>query len=180
MDVTLKTKDVSEQLGVNPTTVQRWAKYFGFDCETNEYGHYLFSTKHVEAMRQVQQQLQEGKMMKEVDISSFSEIANATREQTTKIVDTVLYEAKLEEVLNRVNDLEEQISRKADEVVSYQLLKHRSELEEMTKVIKKLESRLDEMESKIQNEKEEEIDLPIAVGNVSKKKWRAFMQIFSL
>ncbi len=177
MELTLKTKEVSEQLGVNPTTVQRWAKYFGLNCETNEYGHYLFSVQHVELMKEVQQQLQAGKMMKEVDISSFTNVIS-TRKKEQHNVHAKEYEAKLDEVLIRVEQLEERLSRKADEVVSYQLLKHRAELEDMTKLIKKLEKRLAIMEEKIEIERSEK-EMPLAVGAASKKKWRIFMQLFS-
>ncbi|NEU31199.1 chromosome-anchoring protein RacA [bacterium LRH843] len=180
MEMTLKTKDVSEQLGVNPTTVQRWAKCFGLNCETNEHGHYLFSMKHVEVMQEVQQQLQEGKRMKEIDVSSFAEVVSTTKNNVrTKVVETVKYEAKLEEVITRVQELEDRISQKADEVVSYQLLKHRSELEDMMKLIIGLEERLSKMEERINEQSTtDENQLPLD-GVKAPKKWRTLMQLFS-
>ncbi len=80
-------------------------------------------------------------------------------------------------MLKRINEVENRLSQKADEVVSYQLLKHRSELEEMMKLLNRLEGRLTTMEEKINDEPE--YDLPAAVGTESKKKWRSFMQLFS-
>ncbi|TWI58915.1 chromosome-anchoring protein RacA [Halalkalibacter nanhaiisediminis] len=180
MEKILKTKEVSERLGVNPTTVQRWAKYFGLTCETNEHGHYLFTERHVEVMTFVQEQLQEGKRMKEIDLSLFPEVILQEGKKDLQMVDTIKYEVKLEEVMQRVQELEHRISQKADEVVSYQLLKHRSELEDMIKMIKNLEGRLTEMERKIElREPTKEEELPLAVGGVPKKKWRSFMQLFS-
>ncbi len=180
MEMTLKTKEVSEQLGVNPTTIQRWAKYFGLICETNEHGHYLFTNKHVEVMKYVQDQLHQGKRMKDVDLSSFSNVILQQLSKKEKMIDTVMYEAKLEVVMKRVEDLEHKLSQKADEVVSYQLLKHRSELEDMMKLIQGLEERLTDMESKIQHQSQNnEEELPLAAGSVSKKKWRTFMQLFT-
>ncbi|WP_052144672.1 hypothetical protein [Halalkalibacter okhensis] len=76
------------------------------------------------------------------------------------------------------------ISQKADDVVSYQLLKHRTELEEMMKMIKNLEERLSDMENKVHQPVRTGSDnneLPLVVGgNVKPKKWRSFMQLFSL
>jgi len=178
MEMTMKTKEVSEILGVNPTTVQRWAKYFDLVCETNENGHYLFTEEHVDIMRGVQRQLQQGKRMKDITINGME--SPKTTERSTKI-ETALYEGKLEEVMNRVQELDHRLSQKADEVVSYQLLKHRSELDDMMKMIVTLEERLTKMESKMQpREESEERELPMVVGgNVSRKKWRSFMQMFS-
>ncbi|WP_082407126.1 MerR family transcriptional regulator [Bacillus sp. JCM 19041] len=36
----LKTKEVSKAIGVNPTTIQRWTKFFEIKCEVNEQGHF--------------------------------------------------------------------------------------------------------------------------------------------
>jgi chromosome-anchoring protein RacA len=181
MEMTMKTKEVSEQLGVNPTTVQRWAKYFGLVCETNEHGHYLFTDEHVAIMRNVQDQLKEGKRMRDIQIEGNNVKAV---EVNKHFVETSAYEVKLEAVMSRVNELDEKISQKADDVVSYQLLKHRTELEDMMKMIKSLEERLSEMESKVHQPVRalsDNDDLPMVVGgNVKPKKWRSFMQLFSL
>ncbi|ARK30355.1 chromosome-anchoring protein RacA [Halalkalibacter krulwichiae] len=180
MEWTLKTKEVSEQLGVNPTTIQRWAKYFGLKCETNEHGHYLYTKEHVAIMREVQQQLQQGKRMREIKVGQNDQ-HHAEIAQDGRKVETYLYEEKLEKVMSRIEELDEKISKKADEVVSYQLLKHRTELEEMMKMIKSLEERIIQMEERMQdNEYQVEQELPMVVGgNESKKKWRSFKQMFS-
>ncbi|WP_052144673.1 MerR family transcriptional regulator [Halalkalibacter okhensis] len=104
MEMTMKTKEVSEQLGVNPTTVQRWAKYFGLVCETNEHGHYLFTNEHVAIMRNVQDQLKEGKRMKDIQIEDTNVKPLDVKQQ---FVETSIYEEKLEAVMSRVNQLDE-------------------------------------------------------------------------
>ncbi|MFC0559931.1 chromosome-anchoring protein RacA [Halalkalibacter alkalisediminis] len=177
MKTALKTKEVSEVLGVNPTTVQRWAKYFGLVCETNEHGHFLFTQEHVETMREVQIQLQQGKKMKEIQLG----MGLNQMEKNELNIKTATYEEKLEEVITRVGELDRKLSQKADEVVSYQLLKHRSELEDMMKMIKNLEGRLNKIENRMQDHNiPEERELPMAVGgSVNKNKWRSLMQIFS-
>ncbi|MFC0470239.1 chromosome-anchoring protein RacA [Halalkalibacter kiskunsagensis] len=181
MEMTMKTKEVSEQLGVNPTTVQRWAKYFGLVCETNEHGHYLFTTEHVNVMKEVQDQLQQGKRMRDIQLTGYE--PNMQQEKNTQtMVQSAVYEEKLEEVMNRVQELDRKLSQKADDVVSYQLLKHRTELDDMMSLIKSLEERLIKMERKVQHQHSvsEENDLPMVVGgNVKSKKWRSLMQLFS-
>ncbi len=174
----MKTKEVSERLGVNPTTVQRWAKYFGFACETNEHGHYVFTEKHVEMMRNVQIQLKEGKRMKDIQFDQPKEEEVA---ESNSFIQTSVYEEKLEAMITRLDELDEKISKKADDVVSYQLLKHRTELEEMMNMIKNLEDRLTRMENKIQPPRSiNEDELPMVVGgNTKPKKRRSFMQLFS-
>ncbi|WP_227936238.1 chromosome-anchoring protein RacA [Alkalihalobacillus deserti] len=178
MVTTMKTKEVSEILGVNSTTVQRWAKYFGLVCETNEHGHFLFTNEHVETMRKVQIQLQQGKRMKEIQLG-FNQPNQVEKKEVN--IETANYEGKLEEVINRVGELDRKLSQKADEVVSYQLLKHRTELEDMIKLIKSLEGRLSKIEERMQDhEISEERELPMVVGgSVTKNKWRSLMQIFS-
>ncbi|MDT8859963.1 chromosome-anchoring protein RacA [Alkalihalobacillus sp. MEB130] len=180
MEMTMKTKEVSEQLGVNPTTIQRWAKYFGLECETNEHGHYLYTATHLEIFRNVQDQLKEGKRMKDIQFEG----GERHKQEKTEFIETSVYEEKLEAVLSRVNELDEKVSQKADEVVSYQLLKHRTELEDMMKMIKKLETRLSEMEHKVHQSSHsngDEQELPMVVGgnSVKTKKWRSFKQLFS-
>lgn len=171
MEMTLKTKDVSEMLQVNPTTIQRWVKYFRINYGKNEYGHYLFSKEHVELLKEVKRQLQEGKGMKDVDLSSFSSLI--AQDDHSNEISNIDYEKKLERVLSRVDELEERLTEKADSVVTYQLLKHREELENMTKMIKKLEKRLEAMEEKIQTERSKE-EWPMAAGEAPKKRWRIF------
>ncbi|WP_100372749.1 chromosome-anchoring protein RacA [Bacillus sp. FJAT-45037] len=182
MEMTMKTKEVSDQLGVNPTTIQRWMKFFGIRCETNEHGHYFFSIEQVDVLKAIQQQLQEGKKMREVDLSDHANFLSLPSQTTEKVgrVQTVVYEEKLDQVMKRVSDLEFQLSQKADEVVSYQLLKHRSEIENMMKLLQKLESRIDKMEEKVQHDRNESlVDLPYAARMEPKRKWKSFKQIFS-
>ncbi|GAF14405.1 hypothetical protein JCM19046_4873 [Bacillus sp. JCM 19046] len=139
----LKTKEISEEIGVNPTTIQRWTKYFKISCDVNEQGHFLYKEEHIKLFKHIQRQLQEGKRLKEVTL---------TKKAST--VPTVQYEAKLEKVFVQVHALEEKLATKADDVVSYQLLKHRSELDEMMKLLDQLETRLESIEQRYATEKQ--------------------------
>ncbi len=57
METIHKTKEVADLLNVNPTTVQRWIKYFNIECETNEHGHYLLTESHLTLLTSIQAQL---------------------------------------------------------------------------------------------------------------------------
>ncbi|WP_100407256.1 chromosome-anchoring protein RacA [Bacillus solitudinis] len=173
----MKSSQNSNELGINPTTIKRWTTYFGIQCQVDEYGYQYFSQQQIKALLSIQKQLQEGKRMREVDLTEFQGIAN---QADPTMVDTRKYDQKLGEVITRVTDLEHQLSRKADEVVSYQLLKHRAELEEMYQNLQKLEKRLGNIENKVPQSTFNLSDhLPLVAGGEVKKKRRSLMQMFS-
>ncbi|WZY01478.1 chromosome-anchoring protein RacA [Bacillus sp. FSL W7-1360] len=176
----LKTKDISDRLDVNPTTVQRWTKFFGIEHKTNEHGHYVYKEQQIATFAYIQKQLQEGKKMKDIAFNGQTKRRTAVRIPS---VPKEQYEAKLEKVLVQVNDLEEKLSTKADDIVSYQLLKHRSELDEMVSLIEQLEKRLEAMDEKMSqhlaaavNEQPRETTFP---NKVRRGPWRAIMKLFS-
>ncbi|KYG32901.1 chromosome-anchoring protein RacA [Alkalihalobacillus trypoxylicola] len=177
MSPLLKTKEVSERLSVNPTTIQRWVKYFNLPCVTNEHGHYFFTEDQVQWLLDIKHQLNEGKKMREVEITIEGKTCKANLGKKERIA-TEQYEHKLEQVLDRVLFLEQQLSKKADEVVSYQLLKHRSEIDEMMNMLTRLEQRLEKMERT--NAASAESELPLVVGGEPKKRWKNFVQMFTL
>ncbi|WP_209122639.1 chromosome-anchoring protein RacA [Alkalihalobacillus sp. BA299] len=170
MENVLKTKEVSDLLGVNPTTVQRWVKYFNIHCQMNEHGHYLFQTPHVEILKEIQGQLSEGKKMKDVMVSNTSMIQKD--EQSDEMIPTFKYEQKLEQMMERIEELEQRLASKADDVVTYQLLNHRKEIEAMSKSLQSIEQRLDEMDEVIKQ------NMTIPIEEMPQKR-RSFMQIFS-
>ncbi|KMK76398.1 chromosome-anchoring protein RacA [Alkalihalobacillus pseudalcaliphilus] len=174
MNELLKTREVSERLSVNPTTVQRWVKYFAIGCETNEHGHYFFTEEQFMVLKSIKDQLNQGKILREVKIQSNGKMIQMKPQK--QMVSKSEYEQKLEDVLERVMDLEHRLSQKADEVVSYQLLKHRAEIEDMVSMLKRLESRLDSMEDKVRASSEQH--LAVAAGAEPKKRWKSFVQMF--
>ncbi|WP_017727979.1 chromosome-anchoring protein RacA [Halalkalibacterium ligniniphilum] len=178
MEELLKTKEVSERIGVNPTTVQRWVKYFGLACETNEHGHYLFDDTHLKVLCSIHEQLQAGKRMKEVNLDPYQEVLKEHVEPK-KMVQVNAVEKQLEQCLQRINELEQRLSQKADEVVSYQILKHRTEIDDMMKLLHKIEQRLTKLEDKVE-EKEPTVEaLPLAAGGETKKKRLSLIRLFS-
>ncbi|TSB46959.1 chromosome-anchoring protein RacA [Alkalicoccobacillus porphyridii] len=177
MDGTLKTKDISDQLGVNPTTVQRWTKYFDIECRQNELGHHVYSKEQARLFMFISQQLKSGKKMKEIELSQLEKLNQPLPKQTPAI-STNEYEQKLHEMMDHLKEIDVKLAQKADEVVSYQLLKHRAEIDDMTTLLKRLENRLIRMEAQ-QHEHQEDNELPIASGGGGRKKWKTFLHMFT-
>ncbi|BAB05425.1 chromosome-anchoring protein RacA [Halalkalibacterium halodurans] len=173
MAVQWKTKEVSEQLGVNPTTVQRWVKFFGIQCETNEHGHLLFEKEHLTVLKAIQNQLKSGKKMRDVVIEENEQLIQ--KPETQPMVATEQYEQRTKQFMEKIAELEKQLSQKADDVVSYQILKHRAEIDEMFKTLQSLELRMAKVEEQLEKQQEE---FPLAAGDVPKRK-RSFMRLFS-
>ncbi|OOE10615.1 MerR family transcriptional regulator [Fictibacillus arsenicus] len=169
MEMVLKTKTVSEELGVNPTTVQRWVRHFNIQCDKNEHGHYLFKQEDIEQLREIKTQLDNGLLMSDIQIQSF---------QTS--VKTVELPTQFEEKFDRLNAairaLEKKVEEKADAVVSYQMLQHASELEELIKKMENMEARLQDLEvALLKNNYPEE---KLYVKEKPKKNW--FVSLFTL
>ncbi|MFK3936327.1 chromosome-anchoring protein RacA [Alkalihalobacillus sp. NPDC078783] len=177
MDGYIKTKDISERLGVNPTTVQRWTKFFNIPCEQNELGHYFYTEEQIVMLGQINQELKAGKKMKDIQIDVRQVKNDSELQRLVKpAVPSAEYERKLQEMMTHIQEIEQKLTQKADEVVSYQLLKHRSELDDMSAMLKRLENRLIRMEAKQSNEEEE---LPMASGGTSRKGWKTLLHFFS-
>ncbi|MBB6177649.1 chromosome-anchoring protein RacA [Anoxybacillus tengchongensis] len=115
----LKTSAVAKRLGVSTKTVQRWVKKYNIPCTKNEAGHYVFTNEAIEQLEKYK----------------FLGIDEEEKEH-----------AEWEEVEQRLNELERKIDQKADDVVSFQLLQHRREIEEMLQYIQQLEQRIAHLE----------------------------------
>ncbi|HET7657593.1 MAG TPA: MerR family transcriptional regulator [Bacillales bacterium] len=139
----VKTKTVSRQLDVNPSTIQRWVKHFNLPCRKNEHGHLLFSEKDIHQLRMIQKQLENGLSMDEVD-------PNLQEEQDrVESLSMTQYEKRIDAMVERIHQVERKLSEKADEVVSVRLYQHRNEIDELTKTIGNVESRLQAIEKQL-------------------------------
>lgn len=139
----VKTKTVSDQLDVNPSTIQRWVKSFELPCHKNNHGHLLFNEKDIEKLQQIKGQLNNGLSM--VDVQLYSE-EEEPRKTGVCMSD---YEKKLKSMVLRMDDVEETLTKKADEVVSIQLYQHRNEIDHLSKTIGEVENRLQTIESQL-------------------------------
>ncbi|TLS35873.1 MerR family transcriptional regulator [Pseudalkalibacillus caeni] len=166
----LKTKKVSEELGVNPTTVQRWVKYFDLPCEKNELGHYLFEQKDILLLKNVKDQLSDGRSMEEVVLPGLPK--EKPNKKQPSIVSTEKMEQRLDRFSLRLEQLERQIEEKANEVITVQILQHRTEIDELVKKISHLEEKLEMIETHTVKEEPD-------VNSIEKAKRSWIMSLFS-
>ncbi|MGE6375269.1 MerR family transcriptional regulator [Peribacillus muralis] len=136
----MNTSAVARLLNVSHSTIQRWVSQLNMEVERNQLGHYQFSEEDIALLRKIQNQLNEGIILQKVSISE-SKIRKATVQKHTEMT------KEHEQLLERIVRLENGLKTKADDVVSYQLLQHRSEMEEMHKFVKKLEARIEALET---------------------------------
>jgi chromosome-anchoring protein RacA len=169
MEMVLKTKTVSEELGVNPTTVQRWVRHFNIQCDKNDHGHYLFKQEDIEQLKKIKEQLDQGLLMSDIQISSFF--------MGEKLIDLPLnFEEKCQRLDAAIAALEKKIEEKADAVVSYQMLQHAREVEELVKKMEIMEERLQDLEvTLLKKSYPEETEY---VKQRPKKNW--FVSLFAL
>jgi chromosome-anchoring protein RacA len=168
MEMVLKTKTVSEELGVNPTTVQRWVRHFNIQCDKNEHGHYLFRNEDLEQLREIKEQLDKGLLMSDIQIKSADNNFTAIKNNNL--------EDKFVRLDRAIDALEKKIEEKADAVVSYQMLQHASELEELIKKMEQMEARLQDIEVSLL--KKNYTEETIYVKEKAKKNW--FVSLFTL
>ncbi|WP_142675769.1 MerR family transcriptional regulator [Bacillus taeanensis] len=178
MEMILKTKQVSEELGVNPSTIQRWVKFFNLPCQRNEHGHYLFNEKHIEELRKIKDQLSEGLAMTDVQIDIPKKEAVKTKEFTLNNE----IEKRLDKLIMRIDNMERRLETKADEVVSAQLLQHRLEIDDLVKKINSLENTLLEMQEKQTFQMQDyHSDFMLEKPKPVKRSWFAsLLQLFSM
>lgn len=148
MDHILKTRVVSEQLNVNPTTVQRWIKYFNIHCETNDHGHYLIAPQQLELLQKIKKQLNQGLTMKEIRQIDDTVQTNRSlnNDQKQKMLPVHVFEEKLEQLMIHIEQLERKIAVKADEVVGYQVLQQRSDINNLSATLSSIEERMSLLE----------------------------------
>ncbi|MFC3883374.1 MerR family transcriptional regulator [Bacillus songklensis] len=141
----MKTSDVAKQLGVNPKTVLKWIKQHDIPCEKNELGHFEFTEEHVEQLKQIQTQPPRAQLPadKRQGTVSISVEEPKKWQEMQKQIDLLL---------RRLIENERRTEEKAGDVVTFQILEHRSEIDELQKQIQKLESRIQELEEKKQTE----------------------------
>ncbi|TKD69805.1 MerR family transcriptional regulator [Pseudalkalibacillus hwajinpoensis] len=162
----LKTKQVSDELGVNPTTVQRWVKYFELSCEKNELGHFLFTNETLEELKSIKNDLRRGYSMEKIKAGSTEKSSDI------KVISQERFEQRLDRFSVRLEQLERQLEEKANEVITVQVLQHRSELDELVKKVTSLEEKLIELE--------DHTSIQEAVGQSSGKVKRPWiMSLFS-
>jgi chromosome-anchoring protein RacA len=152
---------VAKSLGVSRRTLMRWVTQLDLQLDKNELGHYQFSDVDVDRLKQLQdetnQQLSKQEIKTETNNQKdHTKLVNLTSTEETEelnsrkgvVKNSASLDANIIEALNeRINELERTTRSKADDVVSYQLLQHRQETEELLKRITTLEARVVELEN---------------------------------
>lgn len=136
----MNTSAAAKLLGVSPSTIQRWVKQLGLRTERNELGHYLFSEEDINLLKKVQDQLNQGIILQDVTVNGKKTRKGTVQGETA--------EPAMEKIYLKISELEQRLNGKADDVVSYQLLQHRSEIEELQKENARLLKRIEFLEAR--------------------------------
>ncbi|MCF6408192.1 MerR family transcriptional regulator [Pseudalkalibacillus salsuginis] len=146
MESLVKTKAVSKKLSVNPTTIQRWVKYFDIPCPKNDHGHYLFRSEDIEQLEEIQKQLNQGLQMSDIKLQKKSPDDKVPLKKANGLKELDVYFQQLQDQLNI---LESKVSQKADEVLSYQVMQHRKDMDQMATRLTELEEKMLDLEEQL-------------------------------
>ncbi|QWU45016.1 chromosome-anchoring protein RacA [Bacillus sp. NP247] len=140
-----KTPFIAKKLGVSPKAVVRIAQQLNLTIKKNKYGHFIFTQGDLDLMleyhRSQMDQPQNSQTTSSNDVEKLKTQVN-TIVQNTSSNDFKQLTAQLTTITRRLDRMEEQMQDKANDVVTYQLLQHRREMEEMLERIQKLEASL--------------------------------------
>ncbi|NPC94463.1 MerR family transcriptional regulator [Bacillus sp. WMMC1349] len=182
----MNTADVAHKLGVSTKTVQRWVKQLEIPASRNELGHYSFTDDDMTILEKVKEQLKNGISMQDIIIerkkksflierndNSLSNHPKQLDEWLERKMKQYLQHEQLERQLlqKKMAELERKLEQKADEVVSYQLLQQRRDLEEERQQIKDIKQKISELEN---NQTKEKDTIPL-----EEKPKSRFKSIFS-
>ncbi|MBP2240465.1 chromosome-anchoring protein RacA [Cytobacillus eiseniae] len=134
----MNTSAVAKLLGVSSSTIQRWVKLLELHMERNELGHYSFTDEDIQLLKEVKEQLNTGVLLQDVTVEK-----RKIRKGAAKIAANDQLTARL---MEKINHIELRLNQKADDVVSYQLLQHRREIEEIQQEIKNLHAHINQLE----------------------------------
>lgn len=164
----MNTSEVAKLLGVSTSTIQRWVKQLELPMERNERGHYHFNSEDIEVLKKIHEQLQNGILIQEITPVKEKKVI---RKGTVKPVEE---NQALEKLAAKVSELEMELHSKADSVVSYQLLQHRREIEDLQAQVNELSGQLEHFQKllsklNIPNQIEDPIVFDSSKGKRKKK-----------
>ncbi|TDQ41488.1 MerR family transcriptional regulator [Aureibacillus halotolerans] len=124
----LKTKEASDEIGVRPTTIRYWVKKYNVACERNDRGHLVF---HKEALEKLSQ------------IKESTNLSGDAKE----VVSKEEFDQRMKAICTKMDAIEQTLMKKADEVVAFQLLQHRREMDELLERVERIEGKLEAMKN---------------------------------
>lgn len=147
----MNTAMLAAKVGVSTRTIQRWIKHFDLPYDKNENGHYVFTNHDYQIFCKIRDDVKKG--------MTFAEIKKKTprrgiMKQMTKTMEQPI-QLQLTSILERLEINEKKIEQKASDVVSYQLLQHRKEIEELQQKVEKLETYIQKLEQEKQEDKKQ-------------------------
>jgi chromosome-anchoring protein RacA len=155
----MSTAAVAKLLGVSRRTLMRWVNQLDMQLEKNDLGHYQFTEADIERLKQIQDQ---------PNMQFHS--SPSSSEETVNKESAPLEDSKVDALNARIDELERKMRGKAEDVVSYQLLQHRREMEELVKKISKLEQKIEKLVENDQSQSESKENLLVFDPSPSSKK----------
>ncbi|HDR6317015.1 MULTISPECIES: chromosome-anchoring protein RacA [Bacillus] len=143
-----KTPFIAKKLGVSPKAVVRIAQQLNLTIEKNKYGHFIFTQEDLDQMLEFHLlQIEQSQNSHPTQKTSSNDVEELKTQVNTIVQNKSSHEfeqlaAQLNTITRRLDRMEEQMQDKANDVVTYQLLQHRREMEEMLERIQKLEASL--------------------------------------
>lgn len=130
----LKTHEVAKVLGMAPRTIRKWVQKYKIPCSKNDYGHYVYNQEAISLLEALKAGSEVSGTLElyeyPLQITEITSSNNQSNEPKDQKID-LLYD--------RISRVERSLDQKADEVVSYQLLQQRKEIEDLTKRVGELE-----------------------------------------
>ncbi|MUT64794.1 MerR family transcriptional regulator [Paenibacillus sp. NEAU-GSW1] len=173
----LKTKEAAQQLAVSETTIRRWVSLFPSSFPKDMFGHYIFDDAALEKLRRIKTELEEGIGLPDIKLPKAGTQTLTLEPQTAALPQQTapLIPEASESLLIRISRLEASLSHKADEVVSFQLMHHRQELEDIRQTLAQLAASVEALYIPIQNSaaalaSESAAASPAPAGGRSKRK----------
>lgn len=167
----MNTATAAKLLGISQSTLKRWIKELDLDMNRNELGHYDIQDEDILVLKQVKKQIQNGTFLQDVTISR-----NKVRKGKTAILSK---EPTSDILIQRMNELEKKLNEKADKVVSYQLLTHRKEIEDLEKEINRLNTQVELLEKKLAESESKDSSINNASTYKINKKRNLFSILFN-
>lgn len=143
-----KTPFIAKKLGVSPKAVVRIAQQLNLTIEKNKYGHFIFTQEDLDRMLEYHlSQIEQSPNSHPTPKTSSNDVVELKTQVNTIVQNISSHDfeqlaAQLNTITRRLDRMEEQMQDKANDVVTYQLLQHRREMEEMLERIQKLEATL--------------------------------------
>lgn len=146
----MNTSAVSKLLGVSSSTVGRWVKHLGLEMHRNEFGHYIYTDEDIEVLKDFKVQIQSGVPIQNIQVKKNTRRGSIMLQQTSNSDNNLV---------EKIIKLEGVLDNKADSVVSYQLLQHRRELEELKTQVDQLTILVEKLAASSNKEEETQQDV---------------------